>query len=439
MFTAFVASNIVLSPVFGTMGDLGTLPRRVIIIVGALIWCAATSLSGLCNSFVTLLIPRLFVGAGEASITTLGVSLLCDSFPKRRHNLILAVFFACIPIGSALGYIVSSQIGQHLNWRWAFFVAGLPGVLCFLLLLCGEPRQGAQEAAIADAAAAEAADAAVPSVPNDELPAHPARNFSWGEMWASLRAIFTSAPYMYGLIGYIFVLQGMGVVSDWLSSYAQRYYGLTPGKAGIVGGAMLVVGGLGGTLVGGGIASLLNKVMAKPQLLLCSVSVGVATVFAALSLLVGKNMYVGFSLLFVATFTFSFMNVPVGELMNNCLHPDVRSRANGFKILLTHVFGDAISPPIVGAISDRTHGDLRHAMLLIPASFFVCSVIWLVGWFATGRRPTPLSYEPLLGISTSAGESPAVLSSASSEEDDGTAFPTSPSLTLRQVATLSPQ
>ena len=58
----------------------------------------------------------------------------------------LGVFYAAIPVGSALGYIVGGVVGEASGWRAAFFIAGAPGaVLAFLLLLLTEPRRGAMD------------------------------------------------------------------------------------------------------------------------------------------------------------------------------------------------------------------------------------------------------------------------------------------------------
>lgn len=42
-------------------------------------------------------------------------------------------------------------------------------------------------------------------------------------------------------------------------------------------------------------------------------------------------------------------------------------------------FGDAVSPTIVGAISDAT-GSIRTAILIIPAAFTLATITWLMGW-----------------------------------------------------------
>jgi len=70
---------------------------------------------------------------------------------------------------------------------------------------------------------------------------------------------------------------------------------------------------------------------------------------------------------------------PINALTVNSVPANMRVRAFAFQIFFTHAFGDAISPTIVGAISDAT-GSIRNALLIIPAAFSVAMVTWLVGW-----------------------------------------------------------
>jgi fucose permease len=59
-------------------------------------------------------------------------------------------------------------------------------------------------------------------------------------------------------------------------------------------------------------------------------------------------------------------------------------------ILSIHLFGDAISPTIIGVISDES-GNLFNGMVLIPVMMVLGAGIWGVGWRklseqATGNR-----------------------------------------------------
>lgn len=58
----------------------------------------------------------------------------------------MSVFMMGLPIGIALSYLVSSQIAYAYGWRYAFYVAGIPGLICVVLAFTmHEPSRGASE------------------------------------------------------------------------------------------------------------------------------------------------------------------------------------------------------------------------------------------------------------------------------------------------------
>ncbi len=61
-----------------------------------------------------------------------------------------------------------------------------------------------------------------------------------------------------------------------------------------------------------------------------------------------------------------FYNGPSNALLANCVDARIRTRAFSISIFLGHALGDAISPALVGAISDGT-GSLALGVRLLPA------------------------------------------------------------------------
>ena len=73
-------------------------------------------------------------------------SLIGDLYPPQQRARAMSVFMMGLPIGMALSYLVSSQIAAKYGWRQAFFVAGIPGLLCSLgALFLRETARGANE------------------------------------------------------------------------------------------------------------------------------------------------------------------------------------------------------------------------------------------------------------------------------------------------------
>lgn len=135
--------------------------RSWIILGGVLIWSAATISCAFARTFNELFLARVLVGAGEAALAPAAYSLISDLFPRRRLTLALGVYMVGALIGAegslALGgYILHEArdgvfvplYGHLPAWRFAFVMAGLPGLaLAFLALLLHEPTRSRPAAA----------------------------------------------------------------------------------------------------------------------------------------------------------------------------------------------------------------------------------------------------------------------------------------------------
>jgi sugar phosphate permease len=118
--------------------------------VGARVWIARIMISwGLvsCAMMFVASAPvfyalRFLLGACEAGFYPGVIFYLVTWFPADRRGSILATFIAAIPVGGALGGLVSgwamqslAGIGGLAGWQWLFIVEGLPSVLLGLLTM----------------------------------------------------------------------------------------------------------------------------------------------------------------------------------------------------------------------------------------------------------------------------------------------------------------
>ena len=142
--SAFIITYMVLSPVFGWLGD--RIVRKWIAAVGVAVWSVATALSALAQSFTQLFGLRMILGVGESSYSTVAPTMLSDLYPKEHRSKMLAIFYVAMPVGYALGYIIGGAIGKGFGWRAAFLVVGLPGLLMALpMFFIHEPKRGESE------------------------------------------------------------------------------------------------------------------------------------------------------------------------------------------------------------------------------------------------------------------------------------------------------
>ena len=348
--TAFVIVYMLTSPIFGGLADRRS--RKFLIAGGVALWSLATAGAALATGFLSFIFARALVGVGEAAYATISPSLLSDYFPPARRNRILTIFYVAIPVGAALGFTLGGIVGGAYGWRAAFLVCGLPGLLAAgLALLIREPARGALD------------------------PGPPGAAPSWPEALRKLRA---TAPYLFAVAGYVAVTWAGGGMADWFPTYLSRYRGMSLAEAGSLTGTATVVGGLAGTLVGGLLADWLKPRSRSPYLALSCTAMIPSAGFALLAILGHGKLMIGVGILLCQFFLW-FYNGPINAIIVNSVGANMRARAVSISILSIHLLGDAISPPIIGAISDQT-GSLLNGVLLIPVMMLVGAAIWGTGW-----------------------------------------------------------
>jgi MFS family permease len=350
--SGFILVYMIASPVFGTLADRW--PRKVLIAAGVLLWSLATGAAAFATGFGTFLVARALVGVGEAAYATLAPALLSDFFPPERRNRALTIFYTAIPVGAALGFAVGGILGERWGWRVAFLVCGIPGIVtAFLALRIQDPGRGRLE------------------------PGASAATVPWPE---AIRLLLRNPVYLVTVAGYTAVTFAAGGMGDWLTMFLTRHRGMDLKEAGAMVGMVTVIGGLGGTMTGGFLADKLRGRTRHPYLALSALAMIPAAIFAVGALtLEGKTAVCACVLL--AQFFLWFYNGPVNTVIVNSVPPALRVRAFSMSILTIHLLGDAISPPIIGAISDSGPGGrLPLALMLVPAAIACAAVIWGIGW-----------------------------------------------------------
>jgi MFS transporter, Spinster family, sphingosine-1-phosphate transporter len=359
--TAFLVVYMLTSPVFGTLGDRSARPRLLAIGVG--IWSIATALGGFARNFLGLFAARAAVGVREAAYGTVAPALLADYFPKERRGRVFAVFFAAIPIGSAAGYVLGGVIDQHLGWRYAFFIAGAPGLLLALACLTlVDPPRGARD---------EEAGAAAP---RRERPR------SW---IAAYRDLLGNRPYALTVLGYAAYTFALGGLAFWAPTFLERVRGLSKSEATIQFGAIVVATGFIGTFAGGWLGDFFLK--RSPQAYLwVSGWATLAAAPAAFAAFVAENRAVYMTAIVVTELLLFASTGPINSAIVNLVAPTERATAVALSILAIHLLGDVPSPPLIGAISDAS--SLAKAFLIVPIAIGAAGGIWLMAALSSAQR-----------------------------------------------------
>ena len=351
--SAFLLSYMFAAPLFGMLASRWS--RWKLIAIGVVLWSLATGASGLAATFTILLLTRCFVGIGEGAYGPIAPAVLSDFFPVAVRGRIMAWFYMAIPVGGALGYALGGQIAHwdvaRESWRWAFYVVVVPGLLLGVWSLwMREPERGGA----------------------DRLSAPPRRvTFRDGLI------LLATPSFVLATLGMAAMTFAIGALAFWMPDYLKSHevpdvFGLTPVT---FFGIVTAVAGLVATMAGGMSGDCLRGRFPGSYFLVSGVGLILCVPCTLLFLAIPFPM--AWIFVFLSVF-FLFFNVgPTNTILANVTHPSMRAAAFAVNILAIHTLGDVISPPMIGAIADRT--SLTHGFVVVSAFMAIGGVLWLYG------------------------------------------------------------
>ncbi|XP_072163586.1 protein spinster homolog 1-like [Diadema setosum] len=367
--TIFIVGYMLTSPIFGYLGDRYS--RKMVVSFGILFWSATTLAGSFIPSdlFWLFLLLRGLVGVGEASYVTIAATLIGDLFTGNRRTRMLMVFYFAIPVGSGFGYISGKLIAELAhNWKWALRFTPPLGFVCvfLILVLIKEPKRGQAETGH-----------------------HTMTNTSY---IADIKALCKNKSYITSTFGLTTVCWVTGALALWAVEAvedAYRLQGENPNSVSIIFGVITVAAGFIGVASGTTLAQLLRRRTRQADPLVCAVGmfVGAPFLFIALEL---SDISVGitWTFVFIAETLICLNWALVPDILLAVLIPTRRSTGNAIQMLISHLCGDALSPWLVGAISDRIRDGFEdHSSYeakytsLIYALFSTCFVMVLGGGF----------------------------------------------------------
>ena len=351
--SAFMLSYLLIAPLFGWLGDHWS--RTRLAAGGLVVWSLATALAGFAPGYRTLLAARATVGVGEASFGTVSPGLIADFFPRERRGQILAWFYVAIPVGSALGYLLGGVLGQSYGWHAAFLLVGVPGLLLAvpLALLRTPPRGG---------------DA-------DPHPATPLSSTQGNRAAEGYGALLRNRSFVCNTLAMAAMTFAIGGLAQWIPSFLYRAHALDVAKGNTLFGATTVLAGSLGTLAGGWLGDHWQKRSGKGYLLVSGWGFLIGTPFAVWAIL-SPGLTGCMTAIFMAEF-FLFLNTgPLNTVIINVTNPAVRAMAFAVNIFFIHALGDAISPSILGWLSDQW--GLRSALLITPFAMALAGIFCFI-------------------------------------------------------------
>lgn len=341
---AFLVTYMLSAPVLGFLAD--RFSRWIIVGVCVILWSLATAASGFAATFAALFVTRIFVGIGEGGYGPAAPTILADYFKLQTRGRVMAIFCVAIPVGSALGYVLGGIINHQFGWRWAFYMVAIPGIV--LGLLCFFQKDPRARSGV-----------------REERKRAGKENYL---------ALLRNRSFFFNCLAQTAMTFALGGLAFWMPAYL-IYRNQPPELATPIFGGITVVAGLISTLLGGFAADRLQKRFSGSYFLVSGV--GMLVAFPLFIAVLYTPFPLAWVFLFGAVF-FVFLNTgPSNAALANVAGPKVRATAFAFNILIIHALGDAISPPLLGAVAG--HSNMNMAFVVVSAAILVSGVIWLFG------------------------------------------------------------
>ena len=122
----------------GVLADMVNRPK--LIAFGVVLWSVFTALTGAAKGFVSMALPRMFIGIGESILTPTSMSLLSDSFPSKKMGFAAGFYYMGVPIGVGVSLLIAGYLGESLGWRNCFYLLGVLGLIMGLCALLFKDR-----------------------------------------------------------------------------------------------------------------------------------------------------------------------------------------------------------------------------------------------------------------------------------------------------------
>lgn len=363
---------------------MGVLADRVnrtrLIAAGLALWSALTALSGMAKGFVSLAIPRLFIGVGESIMTPTAMSLLADRFPSSRLGFASGVYYMGVPIGVAASLLVVAYLEPLLGWRGCFYALGGVGlVLAAIMFFMKETPRKHETEALAKKEA-EKADQGGEALTEIERP-------SVKEMLATLVRAFRSSPALLmtvlGGVAFHFVLGAATFEQLWFVQ--ERGFDRT--EIAELSGWLAFAGGIFGNLFGGigGDWFLRKTGMGRPMFLFWIMLI-LTPISLYYRVVDPTSLFFLFGI-FVGYFQLGCFYGPTFATVQELVPPQIRGTLVAFYILSLNFFGLGLGVTGGGIVVDWMIAEgIAEPYTMTLLAFTALSLIAIPLFYFAGRR-----------------------------------------------------
>jgi MFS family permease len=137
IFTGFLLSSAIFTPLVGKLGDMYGKKRMLVLALG--VFAAGTLAAALANSIGLLIAARGLQGVGGA-VFPLAFGIVRDELPMHRVGVGLGLLSATFGVGGGAGLVLSGVILESLDWTWLFWIGAVPVIAAAALVAAFVPE-----------------------------------------------------------------------------------------------------------------------------------------------------------------------------------------------------------------------------------------------------------------------------------------------------------
>ena len=350
----------------GVLADMVNRPR--LIAFGVVLWSVFTALTGAAKGFVTMALPRMFIGVGESILTPTSMSLLSDSFPAKKMGFAAGFYYMGVPIGVGVSLLIAGYLGESLGWRKCFYLLGGLGLVLGLctLLFKDRPRKHLQ---------------------NNEVKPQTLSKESTAEIIKTLfKALSASSALRFTILGGIFYHIALGAsVFEQLWLVEER--GFDRSNIAQIVGWIGVFAGLAGNLIGGILSDWWqeNTDQGRPMFLfwlaLLTLPISVYYRFVEPGSII---FWIG---IIIGYFQLGCFFGPTFSTVQELVPENIKATVVSFYILTLNLIGLTIGSWVGGVLADNLmRANYQEPYTLMLVVFSIISIVTIPCYFLAGKR-----------------------------------------------------
>ena len=346
-------------------------PRRAIVAVGVAVWSVGTIGCGLAQRFWQMLVGRIGLGAGEATVSPASYSMISDLFPPHRLTLALSIVGLGAQIGSVLAAAIAGYVALHTppdgvdlwllgrlqGWQFAMLLVGVTSLLLVPLIY---------------------------SVPEPQRRGHV--QIEAGTSRSEVMGLVRAHPRFYfgHFLGFGFASMVGWAVVVWSPTFFMRQHGWDIQHAALATGSLSLFAGLPGTLLMGYVVDRWFAAGRRDAHLMFYGGAIIAMGILVASAVLVESANLALALIALFNLTVNFIGVGASALQ--IVTPDrLRGRVSAIYLLVYNLLGLGLGPVMVAFMTDYVFRDDARIGYALLVSVSICAALSAVFLFSAAR------------------------------------------------------